>query len=321
MGNHGHAPRPADWWRDSVANYWMRGVFHALCDCASDDGVRQVLEHASRQPWMPELARSFQQVAALDRTAPVEVADSEGMVRLWQLYAASRVRDVLLLAHQPPPADAAGKAEFDEALGRAEPSFGPVPVNTITEFFAQIGCRPVIERVFDPILHEIVACEPAGPPDSPIEVTAHIWPALLIGELVFARGGVCARAGTGHAITGVADRSTLNWEYWRRYRDTVDGSFWWGSNSQWKTEFRRDYLTGTGRVYNLDAASVWKSRIQETVQNATPKPGAPKLTAAEETEFIKNRCQLRYEYEVCTPDRVLDERQGRFRPLISGPAC
>jgi hypothetical protein len=287
----------------------MRGVFHALCGCDSATAVLEVLDYARGQPWLAGLALSCQQVAALGRTSPVEPENQEALDCLWQLYAASRVRDVLLLAHQPPPADAGSKREFDQALGREEPSFGPVPVATIAEFFAPLGCRPVTEPVFDPILHEIAVCEPAAAPDSPIEVIGHLWPALLIGELVFARGGVRVRAGSAHAVPEVAGRSALHWEYWRRYRDTVDASFWCGSNSQWKTEFRRDYISGSRRVYNLDAASVWKSQIQAAAQHTSGPPGAPSLSGAEETEFIKNRCLLRHDRadEFSAPDKMISE--------------
>jgi hypothetical protein len=74
---------------------------------------------------------------------------------LWQLYAATRVRDALLLPHQPGPVDDSIR-ELDEALHREQPRCRPVPVAVTTQFFAAIGCRPVTEASFDPILREIV---------------------------------------------------------------------------------------------------------------------------------------------------------------------
>src|SRR5260370_2696309 len=102
------------------------------------------------------------------------------------------------------------------------------------------------EAGFDPILHEIITCQAAADAGARIQVTGHAWPALMIGELVFTRAGVHVRAGSAHAVPGIADRSTLHWEYWRRHRTTSDGSFWWGHNSQWRTELRRDYITDRG---------------------------------------------------------------------------
>ena len=122
---------------------------------------------------------------------------------------------------------------------------------------------------------------------------------LMIGELVFARAGVRVRAGAAHARPGVADRSTMYWEYWRRHRPTIDDSFGWGTNSQWQTAFRRDYRTTRGSLFNLDARS------------AQP-PNPPELTGAEAAEFVKNRCALRAEPDdqFTPPDQMIDERSS-----------
>lgn len=111
----------------------------------------------------------------------------------------------------------------------------------------------------------------------------------MIGELVFTRAGVHVRAGSAHAVPGIADRSTLHWEYWRRHRATSDGSFWWGHNSQWATGFRRDYITSRGHVYDFDALSSYSRRRRLSLAgDSTQQP----LTT-DQASFIKNRCQLR----------------------------
>lgn len=53
---------------------------------------------------------------------------------------------------------------------------------------------------------------------------------------------------------GVAERSTLYWAWWRRNRSTHDRSHGWGGNSQWRTDFRRDYRADGQLFYNVDAA-------------------------------------------------------------------
>ena len=91
----------------------------------------------------------------------------------------------------------------------------------------------------------------------------------------------------------------MYWEYWRRHRPTIDGSFGWGTNSQWQTAFRRDYRTTRGSVFNLDARSA-------------PAPDLSELTGAEAAEFVKNRCPLRAEPDdqFDPPDQMIDERSG-----------
>jgi hypothetical protein len=266
----------------------IRQVFHALGVLGEGEDATEVLAFAARQKWMADLARRADTVARFEDTVPLEREDEDLCGTLWQMYAASRVRDVLLLAHQPGPADDSVR-ELDEALGRRQPRFRSVPVDQVTQFFASMGCRPVTDTSFDPILHEIITCEPDCDADAPIQVTGHAWPALMIGELVFTRAGIHVRAGSLHAVPGIEDRSTLHWEYWRRHRITSDGSFFWGHNSQWKTELRRDYITSRGRVYDFDALSSYSRRIRQTLTGDS----APQPLTADQASFIKNRCQLR----------------------------
>jgi hypothetical protein len=268
----------------------IRQVFHALCALGEGEDAIGLLDFAARQEWVADLARRFESVVARFGDTMAYEPEDDGLVEtLWQLYAASRVRDALLLAHQPVPADDSVR-ELDQALGREQPVFRPVPVGRVTEFFAAIGCRPVTEASFDPILHEILTCEAAADPGAPIEITSQEWPALMMGELVFTRAGVHVRAGSAHAVPGAADRSTLHWEYWRRHRTTSDESFWWGHNSQWKTAPRRDYITGSGHVYDFDA--LFSSFLRRTREHLADE-GARQPLTADQASFIKNRCQLR----------------------------
>ena len=301
----GGQPRPRRW-REMLSQFpAMRQVFHALCALGEGEDATEMLAFAARQEWMTDLARRAGSVARLDDTVPAEPQTDDLLKTLWELYAASRVRDVLLLAHQPGPADDSVR-DLDEALGRQQPRFPPVPAGQITQFFAAVGCQPVTEAGFDPILHEIISCEAAEEPDAPIQITRHAWPALMIGELVFARAGVHVRAGSAHAVPGIADRSTLQWEYWRRHRTTCDGSFWWGHNSQWRTQLRRDYITSRGHVYDFDAFSSFSR--QGRLPAADDSAQAP-LTA-DQASFIKNRCQPRTDEEPSFDylDRGIDER-------------
>ncbi|MEV4706843.1 hypothetical protein [Actinoplanes sp. NPDC049316] len=52
----------------------------------------------------------------------------------------------------------------------------------------------------------------------------------------------------------MATTSPLYWASWRRYRPAVDLSHGWGSNSRWRTSFRRDYRLTDRLAYNVDAA-------------------------------------------------------------------
>jgi hypothetical protein len=305
---HRATPGPPPRWREMLSEFpAIRQVFHALCRMGDGEDATELIDFVARQPWLAVLASRIQSVARLDETMTFEPENDGFVAVLWQLYAASRVRDVLLWAHQPAPADGAVR-ELDDALGREQPVFRPVPVDQITQFFGALGCQPVTEASFDPILHEIISCEPADDPDAPIEVVRQGWPALILGELVFARAGVRVRAGSKRAVAGVADRSRLHWEYWRRNRTTTDGSFWWGSNSQWKTTPRRDYITDRGRVYDFDALF---SSFRRLARLAKADDGQLPPVTDDQASFIKNRCQLRVDDEPTFHylDYGIDERR------------
>ena len=298
------APR----WREMLEKYpSLRQVFHELCALGEDEDATELLDFAARQEWMADVARRAANEAKLENTMPVEPETDDLLTTLWQLYAASRVRDVLIFAHQPAPVDDTVR-ELDKALYREPPRFRPVAVDEITRFFATIGCQPVTEASFDPILHEIVTCAASEDPAAPIQIIGQAWPALMIGELVFTRAGVHIQAGAAHAVPGVADRSTLEWEYWRRHRITTDASFWWGTNSQWRTEIRRDYITGSGHVYNYDGFSSFRRRNRLLASDDS----ADQPLTADRESFIKNRCQLRTDADpdFKDVDCGIDERRG-----------
>ncbi|MDI2125357.1 hypothetical protein [Yinghuangia seranimata] len=159
-----------------------------------------------------------------------------------ELYALSRVSELLLLGRQPHNADV---AEADTAnLTLADPEY--------LSLFTALGMTPSDSHgPFDPFLHEIVDVEQADDPDAPIEVTEALWPGLMLGDLLFSRAGVRVRAGAASAGRGVADRSPLYWGFRRRHRPTVDLSQGWGGNSQWRTALRLDYRTTAGDRLNV----------------------------------------------------------------------
>ena len=75
----------------------------------------------------------------------------------------------------------------------------------------------------------------------------------MLGPLVFRRAGVRVKSGAHHVRKDVAESSTLFWTWSRANRPTLDLSMGWGSNSQWRTSFRRDYIFGDRAFLNVDA--------------------------------------------------------------------
>ncbi|AUY47971.1 hypothetical protein [Streptomyces sp. CB01881] len=200
-----------------------------------------------------------------------------------QLYALSRVSDLLLL----------GRQHSDDPVDIATPGLA-FPDHEYLGLFGALGMTPAGAGAFDPVLHEIVEVEQADDPRSPIEITGTLWPGLILGDLVFGRAGVRVRAGADHAQRGVADRSPLYWSFRRRHRLTVDLSQGWGGNSQWATSLRLDYRSPAGDRLNVDGdRSIDGSTELDPDHPANLGPEERLLTPRERRDLLRHRCLLR----------------------------
>jgi hypothetical protein len=70
--------------------------------------------------------------------------------------------------------------------------------------------------------------------------------------MLLVRAGVRVRAGRDVLDPDVAATSCLYWAWWRRNHRVFDLSHGWGANSQWGTDFRRDYWVDGELHYNVD---------------------------------------------------------------------
>jgi hypothetical protein len=191
---------------------------------------------------------------------------------LWELYAFSRVSDLLLLPYQRGTHD--GSAWTGPAIGS----------DKRVAFFTALGLKRIDQPDFHPFFHEIVAVDQAADAASPITVVEERWPGFMLGHLLICRAGVHVRGGTDHILKEVAENSTLYWAHRRKHRPYRDLAQGWGSNSQWRTRFRRDYTDGRDFVYNADGTL--DARLPDPEDN----PEREELSADERVELLINRC-------------------------------
>ena len=118
----------------------------------------------------------------------------------------------------------------------------------------------------------------------PVEILEHVWPGLMFGNLLFSRCGVRVQGGRDHIAKEIAECSTLYFTYRRLHRKTSDRSMGWGSNSQWRTSFRRDYEHDGYVLYNVDG------EIDLTSDSQFEKED--ELTVRQRIEHCKNRSFL-----------------------------
>jgi hypothetical protein len=217
--------------------------------------------HRTERDWL----RSF-----ADRAGnPVPPAAVE---ELWRLYALSRVNETLL--------------RFQG--GQADGSDWPGPAITLDEYAAfaeSLGLAVSEERIYSPFHHEVVEVEQAADEGGPVVVLSLSWPCLMLGEMLFSRAGARVSAGRRAIRKEVAESSTMYWAHWRKNRPYEDLSHGWGSNSQWRTSFRRDYRKGGHCLYNIDG-----TRDLSAVPSEDDRDGP---SAAERVELLTNRCFVR----------------------------
>jgi hypothetical protein len=199
-----------------------------------------------------------------------------GDENLWDLYVLSRLTDILIAPHQPVNDDPALIAWTTK-----EPWWsGPLPSRSAwSATIAALGATRIAEDAFHPFFHEIVAVEPADDPDEEPSLVAEHWPGALIGSLLLTRSGVTVRAGRHRLDPEVAARSCLYWGWYRRNRIVRDLSHGWGQNSQWRTDFRRDYVTPEALYYNVDAH----------VERLSPADDDEDLTGSDREDLVRFR--------------------------------
>jgi hypothetical protein len=182
----------------------------------------------------------------------------------WRLYALSRIVQLLQLSFAP--------RTREEGWNMA-----PVDRDQFARFMGALGLEAIDRGAFHPFYHEIVTVDQAPDDDAPREIVDVVWPGYALGPLLVSRAGVRVRTGRRHVVKEIAESSTLYWAYARNNRRTEDLGLGWGSNSQWRTPFRRDYALDGELRYNVDARD--------------PGPGAGiDLDETERGELLRHRC-------------------------------
>lgn len=266
-----------------AVDLWVgsRELYRALRDYAGTQASRELL-----RPWLAAGRDTYR--AQLDPLRSYgEIGrrpDRCGEYWLAIPYALSRISDVLLLGFQP-ELDSAIPTPWAHQLHLVDNTWPAVTISEYLELFTGLGMTEITESRFDPFCHEIVEVEQDHDPDAPITVIGQLWPGLMLGQMLFSRAGVRVRAGVNSAERGMADRSRLHATFLRRYRPTDDPSLGWGGNSQWDTDFRRDYRTDDAIHLNIDA--------ETDPEDDDLSDGSELLTETERHDLLRHRCLLR----------------------------
>jgi hypothetical protein len=258
----------------------FRTFYHFLLD--PDETGHEPWRRLDRTLLLDWAARLGPLMRALADLAPAKARhlhDDAVLEGRWALYALSQVNDLLFLPFQPPAPTVEGAAQ----------PIAPISLDDYRTFWECLGLRPHIPRAFHPFFCEIVAVEPADDPEALAQICAVHWPALHFGDLLISRAGVTVSAGAQHIWADVAPRSVLHFTHRRHARPTSDLSLGWGSNSQWRTAFRRDYCDDGVLCYNVDGAiDVWVHSPERDLRFMGRDDASPR----ERYELLLNRCRI-----------------------------
>lgn len=254
----------------------FRTLHHALC--GQLDGHQEILlSHCDQSMASMETLKKYGAIESKEwKIGKAPNLNESLLFDIWELYALSRVNDFLLLPFQ-------SGSEFKS--GWPGPSVEP---HDYFKFFLSLGMHEFHEKNFHPFYHEIIEVNQSDDRNEPIALAEIVWPGFMLGEMMFSRAGVKVTGGAAHIKKEIAEQSTLYWTFRRKNRPVSDLSHGWGSNSQWRTNFRRDYKSEKSFFYNVDEEL--DVRFPDPLTTHTANPAREDLTPDERIELLRNRC-------------------------------
>ncbi len=265
-----------------MGDFWFRALYDELLDeekLSSTDVLRKW--HFDAKAALHRLARYGEERAIHWKLSPKSNRDDQiSYVDSWNLYALSRISDLLLLPFQ--------HGDYDGSSW-----YPQITLAQRTDYWLSLGMIPFAPSQFHPFYHEVVEVEQSATPSEPITVVEELWPGFLLGHMMFCRAGVRISGGTDYVVKQIAEGSTLYFTFWRKNRPHQDLSHGCGQNSQWGTEFRRDYVVDETYFYNMDGTQDILNSDPESepeVEGASPQH---ELKTDERIELLTNRCFLR----------------------------
>jgi len=156
---------------------------------------------------------------------------------IWELYALSRVLDLLTLPFQT-------DNDADDSDWK-----GPrITVAEYIEFNNLLGLEITTPFSFKPFNCEIIEAQ-IGMND--FEIIECNFPAVKLNNLMIKKAGVKILLNPDKFNLNLINKSSIYWAFRRKNRKYFDLSQGWGSNSQWRTDLRLDIETENSYIYNV----------------------------------------------------------------------
>jgi len=189
----------------------------------------------------------------------------------WELYALSRVLDILTLKFQPN-----NNKDGCDWLG------ANITLNEYEKFAELLGLKVLYPKVFHAFDCEIFESIPG---ENNFEIVKISIPSLWLKNLMIKRAGVTTTNNPKDYDLNLINDACIFWAFRRKNRGYYDESQGWGSNSQWRTRFRIDIETETSYIYNIDG----KYSLNDPTDKALIEVREQKLELQKAIELLKNR--------------------------------
>lgn len=237
----------------------IRDLYHKIPKYKGDKILTELIK-----PWLQQNGyREYLHALPISK----EMSDGDN----WELYALSRVLDVLTLTDRPDG--------YTEAFDRDEPL---LTRNEYIELVQFLGFEIDWPKHYDPF-HCEIATAVAGRAN--FEIVDCIHPAIKLKNLMIKRSPVTITLKPEDYDLNRINNAMLYWTFRRSNRKTTDLSEGWGSNSQWRTEFRMDIETEQSYIYNLKNTLDLNELNEETITELKNQ----NLTVAEAIELVVHR--------------------------------
>lgn len=187
-------------------------------------------------------------------TGRLNLSDAER----WELYALSRILDTLCLPFLPNKG-----ADSSSWLG---PNIYP---KEYLEFIDLIGLEHFHPKTYDTFNCEIIESKEEG--ENNFKIVECLFPTVKLKNLLIKRAGVVITNNKQDYNLDLVNNATIYWAFRRKNRKYLDLSQGWGSNSQWRTEFRLDIETEKAFVYNFNGKLDLNALTDETVKDLEDK--------------------------------------------------
>ncbi|XZF16557.1 hypothetical protein ACTHGU_10480 [Chitinophagaceae bacterium MMS25-I14] len=247
--------------KEKLMNLGMQDLYNKLLSDSGENVYERILK-----TWVEENDYKTYLAGLQVGTVP-DLAKED----IWELYALTRVLDMLTLRFQPD--------------NKADGSDWPGLELSLAEYIAfnnLIGLNTEVPRSFNTFDCEIIEAREG---EIDFHIDTYLFPIVRLKNLIIKRAGVNISLNPHNYNLTIINNTTIYWAHRRKNRKYEDLSHGWGHNSQWRTDLRLDIETYDSFIYNLNG----KFDLNNVTPELSAELNTENLSIQEAIELVKFR--------------------------------